>query len=143
MIKVKGHDLGGQLSSRYLWRTVLIVALSLCLVTPARADKLQTEGEEIVIGIVAVSAALVVGTILIIHYSKKRSITGCVASGENGMTLTDEKDKQIYALSGDTVGVKPGDRMRLRGKKVKPKGPDKKLVWETREVSGDFGLCQP
>jgi hypothetical protein len=126
-----------------LGRGVLIVALSVVVVTPAQADKLQTEGEEIVIGIVAVSAALVVGTVLIIHYSKKRTITGCVSSGETGMTVTDEKDKQIYALSGNTVGIKPGDRMRLQGKKVTPKSPDKTLVWETREVNRDFGLCQP
>jgi len=124
-------------------RGVLIVALSVVLVTPVRADKLQTEGEEIVIGIVAVSAALVVATVLIIHYSKKRTITGCVSSGETGMTVTDERDKQIYALSGNTVGIKPGDRMRLQGKKVKPKSPDKTLVWETREVNRDFGLCKP
>lgn len=124
-------------------RGVLIVALSVVLATPARADKLQTEGEEIVIGIVAVAAALVVATVLVIHYSKKRTITGCVSSGENGTSITDEKDKQTYALSGDTVGVKPGDRMRLQGKKIKPKGPDKTLVWETRQVNKDFGLCQP
>jgi len=129
--------------SRYLWRWVLIVALSAVLITPARADKLQTDAEEIVIGIVAVSAALVVGTVLIIHYSKKRTITGCVSSVETGMTVTDDKDKQIYALSGNTVGIKPGDRMKLQGKKVKPKSPDKTLVWETREVNRDFGLCQP
>lgn len=131
------------MSSRDLWRWVLIVALSVVLITPARADKLQTDGEEIVIGIVAVAVALVVGTLLIIHYSKKRTITGCVSSGETGMTVTDEKDKQIYALSGNTVGIKPGDRMRLQGKKVTPKSPDKTLVWETREVNRDFGLCQP
>jgi len=129
--------------SRDLWRWVLIVALSAVLIRPARADKLRTEGEEIVIGIVAVSAALVVATVLIIHYSKKRTITGCVSSGETGMTVSDEKDKQIYALSGNTVGIKPGDRMKLQGKKVKPKSPDKTLVWETREVNRDFGLCQP
>jgi hypothetical protein len=41
------------------------------------------------------------------------------------------------------VGIKPGDRMRLQGKKVTPKSPDKTLVWETREVNRDFGLCQP
>jgi len=128
---------------RDLWRGVLIVAISVVLITPARADKLQTAGEEIVIGIVAVSAALVVATVLIIHYSKKRTITGCVSSGETGMTVTDEKDKQIYALSGNTVGIKPGDRMKLQGKKVKPKSPDKTLAWETREVNRDFGLCQP
>jgi hypothetical protein len=130
-------------SSKYLWRWVLIVALSVVLITPARADKLQTEGEEIVIGIVAVAAALVVGTVLIIHYSKKRTITGCVSSGETGMTVTDEKDQQIYALSGDTVGVKPGDRVKLQGKKVKPKGSDKTLVWETTQVNRDFGHCPP
>jgi hypothetical protein len=126
-----------------LGRGVLIVALSVVVVTPAQADKLQTEGEEIVIGIVAVSAALVVGTVLIIHYSKKRTMTGCVSAGETGMTVTDEKDKQIYALSGNTVGIKPGDRMRLQGKKVEPKSPDKTPVWETRQVNRDFGLCQP
>ena len=131
------------MSSRDLWRWVLIVALNVVLITPARADKLQTEGEEIVIGIVAVAAALVVGTVLIIHYSKKRTITGCVSSGETGMTVTDEKDKQIYALSGNTAGIKLGDRIRLQGKKVTPKSADKTLVWETREVKRDFGLCQP
>ena len=131
------------MGSRDLWRWVLIVALSVVLITPARADKLQTAGEEIVIGIVAVSAALVVATVLIIHYSKKRTITGCVSAGETGMTVTDEKDKQIYALSGNAVGIKPGYRMKLQGKKVKPKSPDKTLVWETREVNRDFGLCQP
>ena len=126
-----------------LGRGVLIVALSVVVVTPAQADKLQTEGEEIVIGIVAVSAALVVGTVLIIHYSKKRTMTGCVSSGETGMTVTDEKDKQIYALSGNTVGIKPGNRMRLQGKKVKPKDSDKTVVWEIKQVNKDFGLCQP
>jgi len=130
-------------SSRDLWRWVLTVALSAVLIRPARADKLQTDGEEIVIGIVAVAVALVVGTILIIHYSKKRTITGCVSSGETGMTVADEKDKQIYALSGNIVGIKPGDRMKLQGKKVKPKSSDKTLVWETKQVTRDFGLCQP
>jgi len=131
------------MTSRYLWRGITIVALSVVLVTPARADKLQTEGEEIVIGIVAVAAALVVATVLVIHYSKKRTITGCVSSGENGTSITDEKDKQTYALSGNTVGIRPGDRMRLQGKKVKPKDSDKTVVWEIKQVNKDFGLCQP
>ena len=90
-----------------------------------------------------VAAALVVATILIIHYSKKRTITGCITSRENGMFITDEKDKQIYQLSGNIVGIKPGDRMRLQGKRVKSKAPDKTLFWETRDVNRDFGACQP
>jgi hypothetical protein len=87
--------------------------------------------------------ALVVATVLVIHYSKKRAITGCVISGESGMTLAEEKDKQIYTLSGNTADIKPGDRMKLQGKKVKPKAPDKTLVWEATQVSKNYGACPP
>ena len=59
------------------------------------------------------------------------------------MTVTDEKDKQTYALSGNTTAMKPGDRMKLQGKKVKSKGADKTLVWEAKGVAKDFGVCQP
>jgi hypothetical protein len=65
------------------------------LATPARADKLQTEGEEIVIGIVAVGVAVVVATVLIIHYSKKRKITGCVNSGESGLSPTKKTSESV------------------------------------------------
>ena len=58
----------------------LIIALSVALATPARADKLQTDSHEIVAGIAGVAAAVAVAvTVLAIHYSKKRSITGCAA----------------------------------------------------------------
>jgi hypothetical protein len=98
-------------------------------------------GGPIVAPIVGAIAAVAVVTVMVIHYSKKSAITGCVNSGGNGMTLTDEKDKQIYALSGDTADIKPGDRIKLQGKKVKPKGPDKTLVWEAKKVIKDFGVC--
>lgn len=53
---------------------VLIIALGMALSTPARADSLKTTGEHIVIGIVAVTAAIaVVVTVVVIHYSKKRA----------------------------------------------------------------------
>jgi hypothetical protein len=67
---------------------------------------------------VAVSTAVaVVVTVVIMHKSRKdRTITGCVKAGENGMTtIPDEKYGQVYTLSGDTAGIKPGDRMQLRG----------------------------
>jgi hypothetical protein len=59
------------------------------------------------------------------------------------MTLVDEKDKQIYMLSGDTTDIKPGDRMKLQGKKVKSKPPDKTLGWEASQVTKNFGACPP
>ena len=30
------------------------------------------------------------------------------------MSVTDEKDKQSYALTGNTADIKPGDRMTLQ-----------------------------
>jgi hypothetical protein len=129
------------MTKKYPWRALLIGVLVVVFVMPARSDTLQTEGDEVVIAIVVVAVGIVVGTLLIIHYSKKRSITGCVMSAPNGMVLTDEKDKHTYALSGMTTGVKQGDRMKLQGKRGKTKDLDKTLVWETTDVAKDYGAC--
>jgi hypothetical protein len=59
------------------------------------------------------------------------------------MSVTDEKDKRSYALSGDTADVKPGDRTTLQGKKTKPKDAGKPLLWETKTISKGFGVGQP
>ena len=133
------------MTQNYFWRGVLIVVLSVGLARPADAQsgKIVDTGK-IVGAIVGVAAALVVVTVVVIHESsKKRTITGCVNSEEKGMSVTDEKDKRVYALSGSTAGITPGDRMTLQGKKVKQRGGDKTLVWETKRVTKDFGACQP
>ena len=123
------------------WRAVLIVVLSVALAVPTRAESLQTAGEQVITGVVVVSAAIgVLVTVLILHYKHKTSvITGCVTSAANGMTLTDEKDKRMYILSGDPVGLKPGDRMTLEGKR---KQSGQTPVFEARSVTKDFGACQ-
>jgi len=95
-----------------------------------------------VIGIVvAVAVVVVVAVVLIVHHrSHKETITGCVTSGANGMSVTDEKDKRSYALSGNTAGVKPGDRMTLAGKR---KDAGNAPVFWAKNVTSDFGACQP
>jgi hypothetical protein len=133
-------------TQKSLWRVVLIAVLSVALATPAHAQSthIGPSTGTIVGAIVGVAAALVIVTVVVIHQSsKKRKITGCVNSGENGMSLTDEKDKRIYALSGNTAGIKPGERVTLQGKKIKPKGANNTFVWETKSVTKDFGACQP
>jgi hypothetical protein len=46
--------------------------------------------------IVGIVAAVAVVTDVVIHESsKKRTIAGCVSSGENGISVRDEKDKRI------------------------------------------------
>jgi len=59
------------------------------------------------------------------------------------MSVTDEKDKRIYALSGSTAGIKQGDRVTLQGKKGNPKDANAPLAWEVKKESKDFGACQP
>ena len=56
------------------------------------------------------------------------------------MTLTTESDKHTYSLIGDVAAIKPGNRVRVSGKKKKEKsaGGSQFLV-ET--VSKDFGAC--
>jgi hypothetical protein len=139
------------MTSKCAWCGVLIIALSVTLAVPAKAQGFPfpsgpiegVPGGLIVAGVLVTAAALIVITVVVVHYSKKRAITGCVISGESGMTVTDEKDKHLYMLSGNTTGVKPGYRMKLQGKKVKQKGPDKTLVWEARLVSKNYGACSP
>jgi hypothetical protein len=126
-----------------LCRVVVAAMFCVALVTPARAETLATAGKQIIVGIVVVSAAVAVGvTLLVIHYKhKKSSITGCVTSAANAMSLTDEKDQRTYALSGDTAAIKPGDRMTLLGKQLKRK--DAAFVFESQKVGRDFGACKP
>jgi len=132
-------------TQKYLWRGVLVVLMSMALTAPARADNLSTTGRNIVIGIVAVTAAVaVVITVVILHESKKdRIITGCVSSSANGMTITGENDSRVYALTGNTVGIAPGERLRLKGKKAKSRDSARTLIWITTSVNRDFGTCSP
>jgi hypothetical protein len=128
---------------------VVTISLGFVLCIPTEAQ--TTSGKPIggvttgeVVGVtVGVAAAVAVVTVVVIHESsKKRTITGCVDSAQHGMTLKDEKDKRSYSLSGDTSGIKPGTRVTLQGKKIRPNGGSL-LAWETKKVINDFGVCRP
>ena len=139
--------------TKYL-STGLIIALSIVLCVPAKAQSSPGIGfpsgpigcacaGEIIGGAIGVVAGIAVITIVAIHYSKKRTITGCVVPRGSRMTVTDEKNQQTYDLFGNTAGVAPGERMKLEGKKVKSGGPDKTLAWKAKKVAKDYGACHP
>lgn len=130
------------MNSRFPWRLAVICVLCLALATEAKADSLKTTADLIVVAIVAVTAAVVVVTVLVIKQARGRTITGCVNSGDSGMLVTNERDKHLYVLAGNTAGVKQGERMTLTGKKIKSNSGTT-LVWETKEISKDFGACRP
>jgi hypothetical protein len=131
-------------TSKSLWCGVLIVALCVALSPSAEAqDKIVSNGTIVGVIVGMVAAVAIVAYVVIHESTKKRSITGCVVPAENGMSVTDEKDKRSYALSGNTGDIKPGNRMTLSGKKIKPKDAGKPVVWETKTISKDFGVCRP
>lgn len=123
---------------KFPWRALLIAIISVALTAPARAESIQTAETQIIAGIVVVSAGIaVLVTVLVLHHRhKKDTITGCVASGAKGMSVTAERDKQTYALAGDPVGA--GERMTLEGKWRKADH-----AFEARSVTKDFGACAP
>lgn len=120
----------------------MIAVVTVALTVPARGESLQTAGDQILAGLIVVSvAAGVLVTVLVLHYKhKKVAITGCVFSAQNSLSLTDEKDKRSYTVSGDPVGIKPGDRITLEGNR---KHRNNTLVFEAHRVIKDFGICQP
>ena len=128
--------------SKYLLRACLAIALSVAFATNTQADTLKHDADVALVAAIAVVAALVVVTVILVRYSlNNRSITGCVVSGEDGLTMTNEKDKKVYVLAGNTSAVKAGDRVTLQGKKLNPTSTTK-LTWNTRTVR-DLGACHP
>jgi hypothetical protein len=108
----------------------------------AQTGKIGPDAEPAVV--VAVVAAVMLVTVVFIHESpQKRTITGCVNLGENGMSVTDEKDKRTYKLSGNVTGLKPDDQFASHGKKVKRLGVNKLLFWEVSKETTDFVTCEP
>ncbi len=102
-------------------------------------NSIPTKGQDelIIAAIVVIGAAIGIGIYVAIHHGS--TITGCAASGPNGLTLENEGDQQIYALMGDVAAVKPGDRMRVSGKKKKASGATHPFLVD--KVKTDFGAC--
>ncbi len=132
--------------SKSFWVGVLIFTLGFLPVdTEAQTGSKKIVSTGTIIGvIIAVAAAVAIIAVVVVRKSsEKRTITGCVNSEPNGMSLTDDKDNRSYDLSGNGTGIKAGDRMTLQVKKVKSKNAGKTPVWEAKRVTKDFGLCHP
>lgn len=69
------------------------------------------------------------------------SLTGCVFSGPNGMKLK-AGDSKVYAIEGDSAGIKAGHKVKVHGsrvKKAKDAGGDQ--IFRVEKVSKDYGEC--
>jgi hypothetical protein len=138
------------MNGSFLLRTSATLALCLLLSLPTFA---QTGGfggfgnigpskGEVVAIIVGVAVIITGGGFLIYHETHKHpSITGCVASGADGLTLKNEKDKKVYALSGDFAALGVGERGTLKGKKVKDSNG--RTSFQVEKLTKDYGKCNP
>ena len=121
---------------RVFLAAVVIVAM-LSDSRPARADELQRDAILVVVGIAAVAAAITV--VVVIAVRRPPTITGCAVSGANGLTLENESDHQIFALNGETAGIKAGDRVKVQGKKQKANGATRGFT--VLRAKRDYGAC--
>jgi hypothetical protein len=127
---------------KHLRHFAFVGAVTLALSASTEADQLQKQADTgLALAIVGVAAVVTVVVVAVHHSAANHTVTGCVNAAPNGITVSDDKNKRIYVLSGDTVGIKPGDRMMLRLKRIKSKGSNAP-TWETKNVIKDFGLCQ-
>jgi hypothetical protein len=126
-----------------------IGALILSLQRPALAQRPQYVGgipgattgkvTAIVLGIAGVSAGITFGVYAAVKHN--HVITGCTQSGDDGLQLTSDSDKQKFSLVGEVAAIKPGERVRVSGKKGKEEsgGSPQFLV---EKLSNDFGPCE-
>ena len=137
------------LSFRSTLAKIIVVALISSTALPSQAAKFRpavgnfqivSRGEVagVAVGIAAAGAGIGVGIYFVVRHN--RSLTGCASSGPNGLQLQSEGDHQSYALIGDIATVKPGDRVRVSGKKKKAAGGAQPFLVE--KVSKDFGACK-
>jgi hypothetical protein len=128
-------------------RRLSIIILIAGLLTASRPAKAQSVGPSpgqaaailVVLGGVAVG-----GGFLLYHYVLRTppTIKGCTVSGRDGLTLQDESaDPTVYTLTGNTANVRPGNRVKLKGKRQKRAAANAPREFVVAEINKDYGAC--
>jgi hypothetical protein len=92
----------------------------------------------IIVGLIAIP--VVIG-ITIYHFSHRgRSLKGCAVSSPGGLQLINESDQRTYDLAGETAVIKTGDRVQVKGKKIKGDPNHRRFL--VTKLSKDYGTCR-
>jgi hypothetical protein len=92
-------------------------------------------GKAIGIGVGAAAAGAGV-LYLALHHGT--SVTGCVQSGDDGLTLVDDKKKSYRLLPGG-ADLLPGERVEIRGKKSQAGATVQ--TFQPKKLVKNFGSC--
>lgn len=87
----------------------------------------------------AIGAGIGIGIYYAFHHG--HSLNGCAVSDSDGLQLQNRGDGQTYALTGEVAAIKPGDRVRVSGKKAKKNG-DAAQHFVVEKLSKDYGACK-
>ncbi len=121
----------------------MVCVLSLLAARPARAQVFFTHDTAkvvgIMVGLAAAGAVIGIGVYAAVH--RNHRLTGCALAGAGGLELWSSGEQRTYALIGEVSGVKPGERVRVSGKKSKQnEGMGRQFLVEKLEK--DFGACR-
>lgn len=89
---------------------------------------------------IAIGAAAAAGVgIAYLVLRNRGAMTGCVEESSNGTRLVNEKDNKTYSLNASGLNLKVGDRVKLRGKKLKASSSGQ--AFEASKLVKDYGSC--
>jgi hypothetical protein len=69
------------------------------------------------------------------------TVTGCALNAPDGLLIETEGDGQTYALVGEVAGIRPGQRIRISGRKPKP-NPGVPRLFLVTKVKQESGSCK-
>ena len=127
--------------------TLVACAMAVTAAAPANAQTstpiggvTKSDAAWIVVAVAAIGAGIGIGIYYSVHHSQR--LTGCTVLGANGLGLENRDDRQMYTLVGATAAIKPGERVRVSGKRVKGSaGPAPQFLVD--HLSKDYGACPP
>ena len=99
----------------------------------------KSDAAWIVVAVAAVGAGIGIGIYYAVRHGN--SLNGCVVSGSDGPQLQNRGDGQTYSLTGEVAAIKPGDRVRVSGKKQK-KNDGGAQHFAVEKLTKDYGPCE-
>ena len=124
---------------RKIFRRILVLAICLGLAAPpppAKAESFHAIGVEVVVGIVLISVAA--GVTVVYFVTRHPSIKGCIASTPDGLEIASQGDQPAYRLTGDVASLRPGDLIKIKGRKKTIQGQHTFVV---SSFVKDYGPC--
>lgn len=107
------------------------------------SDSIGPRQGEVIGAAVGVGAAIAVAVVVLVEVNHSHhSLSGCAISAPNGLELQ-TSDSKSYALVGDAARIRVGDRVKLKGSKVKKtKDTTGDQIFRVAAINKDYGPCK-